>query len=545
MAKIVTVEEMRAIESAADASGLTYAAMMENAGRSVAAAILERFPDVRGKRVAVLVGGGNNGGDGLVAAGYLAEAGAQLGVYLAAARPEDDANLARVRARGLLVAVAEEDQRARVLRNLMTTADIVLDALLGTGFRLPLRGAVKQVLAAAGKALEGRNEQPFVVALDCPSGMDCDTGEAAEETLRADLTVTLAAAKPGLFRFPGAERVGELFIADIGVPEGQAELAGAAVELASAAALAAWLPSRPRDAHKGTFGRALVVAGSVNFPGAAVLAGLAAYRVGAGLVTLGVPSAIHAIAAAQLPEATWIILPHELGVLSGGAADVLRQELESAEALLLGPGFGQDPATAAFLARLLGAEEVSHRGRIGFVQAEGEVGRAGTRLPPTVVDADGLKLLVKVEGWPARLPAAAVLTPHPGEMSVLTGEAVADIQADRIGTARRWAETWGHVVVLKGAFTVVAAPGGEAMVLPFATPALARAGTGDVLAGAIVGLLAQGLPAFEAAVLAAFMHARAGEIAAAGLGTSASVLASEVADALPEAIAELEALRRR
>jgi len=545
MAKIVTVEEMRAIESAADASGLTYAAMMENAGRSVAAAILERFPDVRGKRVAVLVGGGNNGGDGLVAAGYLAEAGAQLGVYLAAARPEDDANLARVRARGLLVAVAEEDQRARVLRNLMTTADIVLDALLGTGFRLPLRGAVKQVLAAAGKALEGRNEQPFVVALDCPSGMDCDTGEAAEETLRADLTVTLAAAKPGLFRFPGAERVGELFIADIGVPEGQAELAGAAVELASAAALAAWLPSRPRDAHKGTFGRALVVAGSVNFPGAAVLAGLAAYRVGAGLVTLGVPSAIHAIAAAQLPEATWIILPHELGVLSGGAADVLRQELESAEALLLGPGFGQDPATAAFLARLLGAEEVSHRGRIGFVQADGEVGRAGTRLPPTVVDADGLKLLVKIEGWPARLPAAAVLTPHPGEMSVLTGEAVADIQADRIGTARRWAETWGHVVVLKGAFTVVAAPGGEAMVLPFATPALARAGTGDVLAGAIVGLLAQGLPAFEAAVLAAFMHARAGEIAAAGLGTSASVLASEVADALPEAIAELEALRRR
>ncbi|OGO14658.1 MAG: hypothetical protein A2Y93_16955 [Chloroflexi bacterium RBG_13_68_17] len=545
MAKIVTVEEMRAIESAADASGLTYAAMMENAGRSVAAAILERFPDVRGKRVAVLVGGGNNGGDGLVAADYLAEAGAQVGVYLAAARPEDDANLARVRARGLLVAVAEEDQRARVLRNLMTTADIVLDALLGTGFRLPLRGAVKQVLAAAGKALEGRNEQPFVVALDCPSGMDCDTGEAAEETLRADLTVTLAAAKPGLFRFPGAERVGELSIADIGVPEGQAELAGAAVEVASAAALAAWLPSRPRDAHKGTFGRALVVAGSVNFPGAAVLAGLAAYRVGAGLVTLGVPSAIHAIAAAQLPEATWIILPHELGVLSGGAADVLRQELESAEALLLGPGFGQDPATAAFLARLLGAEEVSHRGRIGFVQAEGEVGRAGTRLPPTVVDADGLKLLVKIEGWPARLPAAAVLTPHPGEMSVLTGEAVADIQADRIGTARRWAETWGHVVVLKGAFTVVAAPGGEAMVLPFATPALARAGTGDVLAGAIVGLLAQGLPAFEAAVLAAFMHARAGEIAAAGLGTSASVLASEVADALPEAIAELEALRRR
>ncbi len=544
MAKIVTVDEMRAIERAADASGLSYAAMMENAGRAVAASILERFPEPQGKRVAILVGNGNNGGDGLVAGSYLAEAGAQVGIYLAAGRPEGDSNLARIRERGSLVAVAEDDQRARVLRNMMTTADIVIDALLGTGFKLPLRGAAKQVLATAAKALEGRPVRPLVVALDCPSGLDCDTGEASEETLSADLTVTLAAAKPGLLQFPGAARVGELVVADIGIPDSLPELAGAAVDLAAPAELASWLPLRPRDAHKGTFGRAIVVAGSVNFPGAAVLAGLGAYRVGAGLVTLGVPSAIHAIAAAQLPEATWIVLPHELGVLSVGAAEVLREDLKSADSLLLGPGFGQDPATAAFLARLLGAEEVSHRGRIGFVQSDGEVGRAGARLPPTVVDADGLKLLVKIEGWAARLPSAAVLTPHPGEMAALTGASVAEIQADRIGAARRWADLWGHVVVLKGAFTVVAAPGGKAMLMPFATAALAHAGTGDVLAGAIAGYLAQGLPAFEAAALAAYVHGRAGELAAADLGTEASVLAGEVAESLPQAVAELEALRR-
>jgi len=535
---------MRAVEKAADASGLTYAAMMENAGRAVAAAIVERLNDVNGKRVAILVGVGNNGGDGLVAGHYLAEAGAQVGVYLAGARAEDDANLARLRARGGLVAEAEADQRARVLRNLMATADVVVDALLGTGFKLPLRGAVKQVLTTAAKALEGRGSPPFVVAVDCPSGMDCDSGQIADEALEADLTVTLGAGKAGLFHFPGAGRVGDLIVADIGVPEAQPELAGAAVELASAVALSGWLPSRPRDAHKGTFGRAVVVAGSVNFPGAAVLAGAAAYRVGAGLVTLGVPSVIHSMAAAQLPEATWIVLPHELGVLAGAAADVLHEELGATEALLLGPGFGQDPATAAFLARLLGAAEVSHRGRIGFVPSEGEAGRPGQHLPPTVVDADGLKLLVKVEDWPARLAAPAVLTPHPGEMSVLTGVAVPDIQSDRIGTARRWADTWGHVVVLKGAFTVVAAPGGRAVVMPFATPALARAGTGDVLAGAIVGFLAQGCPAFEAAALGAFVHGRAGELAAAALGTSASVMAGDVVDALPEAMAELAAAAR-
>lgn len=539
MAKILTVEEMRAIESVADASGLTYAQMMENAGKAVAEALIGRLGTVAGKRVVILVGSGNNGGDGLVAGHYLVEAGAKVSAYLASARPEDDANLSRLHDDGAFIATAADDQRSRVLRNLLGSADVVVDALLGTGFRLPLKGAVKEALATVATTLAARETRPLVVAVDCPSGLDCDSGEVAANTLSADLTVTLAAAKAGLLRFPGAARVGDLVVADIGIPEGLPQLAAISLELAEENTLRRWLPPRPKDSHKGTFGRAVVAAGSVTFPGAAALAGEAAYRVGAGLVTLAVPANVQPLIAPRLPEVTWILLPHELGVIAEEAVPVLEEELGRSEALLLGPGLGQDAATAAFMARLLGAAE-GPRGRIGFVHTE-ERQAERQPLPPCVVDADGLKLLARIPSWPERLPRLSILTPHPGEMAVLTGQPKDDIQADRISAARRWAAAWGHIVVLKGAFTVVAEPGGGAMVMPFATPALARAGSGDVLAGAIVGLLAQGLEPMRAAALGAFLHGRAGVLAAEELGTTASVMAGDVGEMLPAAMAELEA----
>ncbi len=542
MAKIVTVEEMRAVESVANASGLTYAQMMECAGKAVAEALIDRLVTVGGKRVVILVGGGNNGGDGLVAGHYLHQAGAQVSVYLVSSRPKDDANLSRLRADGALIATAADDQRSRVLRNLLGSADVVLDALLGTGFRLPLKGAVKDVLATAAKTLAARESMPLIVAVDCPSGLDCDSGEVAAETLAADLTVTLAAAKVGLLQFPGAARVGDLVVADIGIPEGLPQLEGVSLELAEAKGLRRWLPPRPRDSHKGTFGRAIIVAGSVTFPGAAALAAEAAYRVGAGLVTLAVPANVQPLIVPRLPEATWILLPHELGVITEEAVPILEEELGRAEALLLGPGFGQDDATAAFVARLLGAAE-GPRGRIGFVPPEGRPAEKHP-LPPCVVDADGLKLLARVPGWPERLPRLSILTPHPGEMAVLTGQAKDEIQADRVAAARPWAASWGHIVVLKGAFTVVAEPEGSAIVMPFATPALGRAGTGDVLAGAIVGLLAQGVEPMQAAALGAFLHGRAGVLAAEALGTTASVIAGDVGEMLPAAMAELESAGR-
>lgn len=541
MAKVVTVEQMRAIEAAADASGLTYDQMMLNAGRAVAETILDRAGEVAGKRVVVLAGKGNNGGDGLVAAKHLAEAGAQVSVYLVQPRPEGDPHLEALRAQEVFIAEGEQDQRWRVLRNLVGTADILVDAVLGTGVRLPLKGKVRDALRAAKAALKERGRRPLVVAVDCPSGLDCDSGALAEEALQADLTVTMAAAKVGLLRFPGAAAVGEIVVADIGIPSQQEELANVDLELATAETVRTWLPERPRDAHKGTFGQVVVVAGSVNLPGAAALAARGAYRVGAGLVTLAVPTPVQPLLAPGLPEVTWLLLPHEMGVLEEGAVEVLEGALGRAKALVLGPGWGTEAATEAFLAAFLGSAERGHRGRIGFLH-EAPAGEGRRRsLPPCVVDADGLKLLARLEDWPARLPQGSVLTPHPGEMAILTSAAKEAIQEDRVGAARKWAETWGHVVVLKGAFTVVAAPDGRATVLPFATPALARAGTGDVLAGAIAGLRAQGLDAYEAAVLGGYLHGRAGELVAARHGTTAGVLAGEVAEALPLAIAELEA----
>jgi len=537
--KIATVGQMRAIEKAADSSGLTYAMMMENAGRSVAQAILGRIPDVGGKRVVILVGAGNNGGDGLVAGNHLAEAGAQVAVYLTKPRPEDDPHLARLRQRGLLIAEAGQDQRMRVLANLLSTADLLIDGVLGTGFKLPMEGAAREVLSKAKEILHARDRLVFVAAVDCPSGLNCDTGEIAGEALQSDLTVTLAAVKPGLLRFPGAEYVGELVVGDIGLPADFGLLAEIRLEMAAPADLRKWLPMRPRDAHKGTFGRVLIVAGSVNYPGAVALAGLAAYRVGAGLVTLAAPQPIQPLIAALVPEATWILLPHELGAIAKEAAAVLEQPIAGSTCLLLGPGLGQEECTADFLVRLLGAEAAHSRGKIGFVR-EGKESRETTKpLPPCVIDADGLKLLTQVPDWAQHLPCESILTPHPGEMAVLTGLPKDEIQSDRVAAAQHWATAWGHIVVLKGAYTVVAEPSGRAVVIPFATPALARAGTGDVLAGAIAGFRAQGTPPFEAAVLGAYLHGRAGELAFRRSGSTASVLARDVGEALPEALREL------
>ena len=544
--KIVTVAEMKAIEAAGDQAGLSYAMMMDSAGQAVAEHILARVSDLAEQKVVVLCGSGNNGGDGLVAAHRLAEAGASVSIYALKPLDETDAKVQRLRERGLLVVDAENDQRWRVLKNLMGGVTVLVDAVFGTGARLPITGRPADLFKQVVKLLEERaGEPPLRVAIDCPSGLDCDTGALDPNALPADVTVTFAAAKRGQFTFPGAEAVGELVVADIGL----ANLALPAMEsvqltLATDEMVRALLPARPRNAHKGTFGRVLVAAGSVNYTGAAYLSASAAYRVGAGLVTLAVVPPVYGILAGHLPEATWLMLPQEQGVIAGAAADLLRANYAHTQALLLGPGLGLEPVTADFVRRWLSADEGvgQRRGQFGFALASAALISSlddKPKMPPTVVDADGLKLLARVDGWAHLLPRQTVLTPHPGEMAVITGLDKNAIEADRIGTARKYAAEWGLVVVLKGAFTIVAAPDGRTVLQPFATAALARAGTGDVLAGAIAGLMAQGLPAFEAAVAGAYLHGQAGVLAAQALGTTASVLASDIVEGLIEALAGL------
>ena len=541
--KLVTVPEMIAIEKEADANGLAYAQMMENAGSGLANVILNLFYGGDEDLEAFgLVGPGNNGGDTLVALEHLAANGWRTRAYLV--KRKTDKLVERLEVAGGEILYAEKDEKYDALATFIETSDVLLDGVLGTGIKLPLKGEVAKLLAAVNGVLETLEAPPFIIAVDCPTGVDCDSGEAADECILADMTVTMAAIKQGLLKLPAFEFAGEVYVVDIGLPDDLKALTKVKTEVADELLVSGLLPERPLEAHKGTFGTALIAAGSANYTGAALLSGKAAYRVGAGLVTLAIPSMLHSTLAGQFPEATWALLPHERGGIARDAAKTLPKYFERATAFLVGPGFGMEDVTLEFLKDLLTEETAPKKasGRIGFLQKvdEKEKEEANTHLPPMVIDADGLKLLPKIEDWYKSLPAPTVLTPHPGEMSVLTELSIAEIQADRIGIATRFAKEWGHVVVLKGAFTVIAAPEGSVTVIPVATPALAHAGTGDVLAGLIVGLRAQGLEAYDAAVAGAWIHAQAGLIAADDLGSSASVLAGDVLEAIPDVMADLE-----
>jgi hydroxyethylthiazole kinase-like uncharacterized protein yjeF len=537
--KLVTVSEMQQIERQADASGLTYALMMENAGTGLAEIVHSAYQALLPKFALALVGSGNNGGDALVALTWLVSRDWKVCAYLVRPRDEADPLVERLVKAGGEVVTREDDSDLARLADLLQANSVLIDGVLGTGARLPLKQELGDVLGFVKDILEGKHEALKVVAVDCPSGVDCDSGQAAPECLKADLTVTMAAVKQGLLRFPAAELTGELRIANIGNLEELSAWKSLAHFVVDQAWVRQVLPPRPATAHKGTFGTALVVAGSVNYTGAAWLAGQAAYRSGAGLVTLAVPYPLHAALAGQFPEATWLLLPDELGVIAESAVAVVQESLSRATALLVGPGIGLEDTSLHFLDGLLGSTN-PQRKALGFApRVEADAPSPQAALPPMVVDADGLKLLSRLKDWPMRLPSLAVLTPHPGEMAVLTGLEKEELMADRLATAEHFAHKWGHVVVFKGAYTVVAAPDGRAAVIPVATPALARAGTGDVLAGLIVGLRAQGMPAFEAAAAGALIHAQAGLHAARQLGSTASVLAGDVLGAIPAQMAAL------
>ncbi len=538
--KLLTVTQMRAVEQEADRGGYSYAQMMERAGAGLAEILRRRYESMDRRAVVGLVGSGNNGGDTLVALEILARNGWVAAAYLVKARGEDDPYLSRLLKAGGSVVSSSDDPDRRQLLAILDSADIILDGVLGTGFQLPLKPELAEILSLA----KGRIQHQIVAAVDCPSGVDCESGETAPEAIPAHVTVCMGAVKKGLVRFPAFEWVGDLETVDLGFSEKLSAWQQPADLVADRNFVSPILPARPRTAHKGTFGTAMIVAGSVNYTGAAYLSAKAAYRVGTGLVRLAVPGPLYAPLAGQLPEATWLILPHDQGVIADHAAGVLVENVEKVTALLLGPGWGLEDTTAGFLRQLLQYKnkktERPAKTGIGFVSPEREEPHGDTvKLPPLVVDADGLKLLARIPDWHSQIPEYSILTPHPGEMSVLTGLTVKEIQSDREETARRFAQKWGHVVVLKGALSVVASPDGRLGIIPVATSALARAGTGDVLAGVVVGLRAQGVPAFEAALAGCWIHARAGLAATAWSGQEVSVMAGDVLDALSEVLQDL------
>ena len=319
--RVLTVQEMRQAEAAADAGGLSFARLMENAGSAVAQEMTARLT-LQNRSVLVLVGPGNNGGDGLVAARYLHDARAKVTVFLALPRPDDDPNLVQVRQRSIDVIAAENDTDLQQLAARANSCDVVIDALLGTGIARPIDGILQNILQAVAKAATQRQSPPLIVAVDLPSGLNADTGEVDPVTLPASLTVTFSFPKRGHFLFPGANYVGALVTADIGI--NPALVRDVPVELAELGFVASLLPRRPRDANKGSFGKVLAIAGCANYTGAAHLASMAAYRAGAGLVTLAHAASLHAALAAKSSEVTFQPLPEaEPGYIGAGAAGLL------------------------------------------------------------------------------------------------------------------------------------------------------------------------------------------------------------------------------
>lgn len=517
--KIVTVREMRAIEQSSVELGVPLDELQRNAARAIAREIERLCGDTTGPLL-FLVGPGNNGRDALIAADLLRERGRSVRAYLAPKVGSEDV-LSRLREGGVPVHIEAEPADRTLLRRWIQSASVVVDGLLGIGIRGAAREPIAGMIAATNE--ETAAHQIPVVAVDLPSGIDADRGEVRGAAIRADYTISLGCVKAGLLKFPAAEYAGTLLPVGIGLPPGSYE--AVRLELLEADGVAPLLPPRPRHAHKGTFGRVLVVAGSRNFVGAAYLTAAAAARSGAGLVTFAVPEWLRSPLATLLPEGTYLPL-RDSDDLEAAETNVgiIVGALTSGSCLAIGPGLGQGPAQSRLV--------------MGVLEAARQAGGV-----PAVVDADGLNALSGEAGWWERIGAGHVLTPHPGEMSRLTSLSTRAIDADRWALAREWAARWGQTVVLKGAFTVVADPGGDAWVSPTATPALASAGTGDVLTGLIAGMMAQGASPTDAARLGVFLHAAAACQVLAGEEID-RLLASDLLAAIPSAISELLARTR-
>jgi hydroxyethylthiazole kinase-like uncharacterized protein yjeF len=515
--KIVTADQMRQIDQECDKIGLPTSVLMENAGKAVAEEVRRILGTADQQNVLVLIGPGNNGGDGLVAARYLHDWGAKVSLYLFGQRPAADPNLKQVQERNIACTAVAKEEELDELDDRLASATAVIDALFGTGKSRPLGDIFARALERVSKAKEKRPSL-HIIALDLPSGLNADNGAVDPACLYADDTITLGFPKVGLFNPPGSERAGRIKVVDIGIPSYLAEKVP--IELITADWARSVLPKRPLGANKGTFGRVLVVAGSINYIGAAYLACSGAIRVGAGLVTLATATSLQPILASKLTEVTYLPLPEiSPGIISPQAASLVRQELSNYDVLLLGCGLGQSQSVTRFIRSVILREKVT--------------------LPQLILDADALNTLAKIPRWWQRLADNAILTPHPGEMSRLAGISVEEVQSDRAGIAAKLAVEWHKTVVLKGAYTVIADPDGSPRISPIANPGLASAGTGDVLSGVIAGLAAQGLPLADAAACGVYLHGEAGEMVREKLG-DAGMIATDLLPVLPVVIKQLK-----
>lgn len=516
MLKAVTAEQMRRMDRRAiEEMGIPGLVLMENAGLAVVHAIREKIPEFRHARVNVFCGKGNNGGDGFVVARHLMNMGADVTAFLVGTKEEvkGDAKLnmdAYISMGGKL----KEFTIERHIKNFklkFAHTTVTVDALLGTG-------AVSAPKGFYGRVIEVMNGQgKLKVAVDIPSGLLSDSGAVPGICFKADVTVTFGAPKVGMLIHPARSYAGELVVADISIPSKILNESPCAAYVPEARDIRSMLPKRPADGHKGVFGHLLLACGSTGMGGAGALAALSALRSGTGLVTVAAPSGLMPSYETGVMEAIGLALQQtDGGGIDESAIDRFMTAVDGKTAVLIGPGLGQAPSTGRFVRRVVAELE-----------------------KPLLIDADGLNLIKDDPGLLKHRKAPTIITPHPGEMARLTGKTSTQIQSDRLNEALSLAHETGAIVVLKGAGTITASPDGRAFINPTGNHGLASGGTGDVLAGLIGGLLAQGASPENAAIAGVYIHGLAADIYSQKHGDPRSLIASDIVAALPDVIGRL------
>ncbi len=489
--KVATAEIMRKLDrKAIDEFGIPGLVLMENAARGTVGAMFRHFPGLAQKRVAILAGRGNNGGDSFAVARYLLNRGVACQVYLFAAREEvkGDAavNLEILSRMGGEVFEVLNMEEWQTHRGKVAAGDLLVDGIFGTGLKGEVKDFFREIIEFANSL--GRP----IVAIDIPSGLDSDSGKVLGTCIRASLTVTFGLLKRGLLILPGAEFCGRVVLVDISLSRRSIEEETINDYLTEGTDLLPFLPPRDRSANKGNFGHLFVLSGSVGKTGAATMVCQAALRVGTGLITLGIPESLNPIMAAKLTEAMTEPLPEtKEKTLSLSSHDRIMDLCARKSALAIGPGLSLNTETARLVQRVVRSINI-----------------------PAVIDADGLNALAPKLDSIRKAQKKLIFTPHPGEMARILGTSVPEVQENRIQVARDFALQRGVILVLKGARSLVASPAGEVFINPTGNPGMASGGMGDVLTGMIGGFLAQGLPSLEAAKLGVYLHGLVGDLVA-------------------------------
>lgn len=513
--KIVTPKQMNAIDACSiNEYGIPGILLMENAAIAVVSEAVSMMKGCEGRVVTVIAGRGNNGGDAFAAARLLYGRGADVNVYLTGMKNgiSQDAlfNMNLLEKIGVNILEMTEEKDVDLLTADMSRSDLILDGIFGTGLSRDITGL-------EALAIRRMNEcEKTILSIDIPSGIDGADGSIRGICVKADTTVTFCMPKTGQVVNPGCEYTGRLIVANIGIPPGAIEKQRICTELTEAGQVAGVLPVRKPDSNKGDYGRVLIVTGSTGMTGSGCLSSMAALRCGAGLVYMGVPASLAGIYGAAVTEP--IVFPLEdggSGYLADESAGQILGHMQGMDAAVIGPGLTVTDSVRRIV------EQIIENSRI-----------------PLILDADALNVLAGNTGILKKLNVPAVITPHPGEMSRLTGISIADIQRDRIGIASRFAAEYKVTVVLKGSRTVIAMQDGRVYINPTGNAGMATAGAGDVLAGMIAGFAAQGVPICDAAMAGVYIHGLAGDKAACGMGMHAMV-AGDILIHVPKVLKEL------